>query len=271
MLSCHEGDAPFPYVPNLPDAYNLHNGPEDDPKGPVAMYTHEVYHEYYDGLVSQTTACFDSTGRCIDYYYRDRERCSHMRFEYDTAGRRIREEAWQDTAGTPFDSLRRDHFVTTYRYSANSRRCKARITDTRGKRYTFRLRYDRQGHLSRFIYPDGSRFSYDYDAAGRMVRRTWPDASTERFEYDAHGNMTSMTDRDGVVNWYLPPHINARRDSLGRVVEEVAGPSPGENTPPRITTYAYDSHGNWVRRTTAGVSSPTVLEVRAFRYHGESF
>ena len=62
-----------------------------------------------------------------------------------------------------------------------------------------------------------------------------------------------------------PPPM--RTDSLGRVLEEVVGNSSGESHAPIIATYVYDDHGNWVRRTTAGVSSPTILEVRTFRYY----
>ena len=62
-------------------------------------------------------------------------------------------------------------------------------------------------------------------------------------------------------------NITMRDDNA--VLEEVVGNSSGESHAPIIATYVYDDHGNWVRRTTAGVSSPTILEVRTFRYYDE--
>jgi YD repeat-containing protein len=264
LASCHERGVPFPYVPNTPEKYNRQEFGLQDAR--VAMLTYEQYHEYYEGLASERIVCFDTSGNCVEYFYRDHDICQHRVFSYDSLGRRTEERAWEDTAGVSYDSLRKC-VVTTYSYSKNGRRCKARITAPDGKSNTFRLRYDKKGHLSRFIYPDGSRFSYDYDTAGRLVCRTWPDASTERYEYDGQGELKAKINRDGTHTWYMatPPPLST--DSLGRVLEEVVGQSP-DNTNPIIATYVYDDHGNWVRRTTAGVSSPTVLEVRTFRYYG---
>ena len=265
FASCQEEGVPFPYVPNMPEEYNRDRFDLQDTR--VAMFTHEQYHEYYEGLASERVVCFDTDGLCVEYFYRDHDICQHRVFDYDSLGRRTEERAWEDTAGVSYDSLRQC-VVTTYSYSKNGRRCKARITDPDGKSHTFRLRYDKEGHLSRFIYPDGSRFSYDYDTAGRLVCRTWPDASTERYEYDAGGKLKTKINRDGTYEWYMSTPPPMRTDSLGRVLKEVVGASQG-NSAPIIATYSYDDHGNWVRRTTAGISSPTVLEVRTFRYYDE--
>ncbi len=264
LSSCEEGGVPFPYVPNTPGEYNLNRFDLQDTR--VAMFTHEQYHEYYEGLASERVVCFDTGGHCVEYFYRDHDICQHRVFEYDSFGRRIEERAWEDTAGMSYDSLRQC-VITTYSYSKNGRRCKAHVTDPNGKTHTFRLRYDKEGNLSRFIYPDGSRFSYDYDTAGRIVCRTWPDASTERYEYNAEGELKAKINRDGTYEWYMATPPPMRTDSLGRVLEEVVGNSSGESHAPIIATYVYDDHGNWVRRTTAGVSSPTILEVRTFRYY----
>ena len=268
LSSCEEGGVPFPYVPDPPTQYNLDATFADAVTGPVAMFTCEKYHEYSGGLASQQTVCFDRRGHCLDYYYRDREACWHIAFAYDSTGRRIREETWRDTAGMSFDSLPL-YCTTDYSYSRNGHRCKAAFRGPDGKRHTFRMRYDKEGNLTRFVFPDGSRISYDYDTAGRLVCRTWPDASTERYEYNAEGELTAKINRDGTYEWYMATPPPMRSDSLGRVLEEVVGNSSGESHAPIIATYVYDDHGNWVRRTTAGVSSPTILEVRTFRYYDE--
>ncbi len=269
-VSCTTEDTPFPYVPNRPDdfnrtvRYNL-SGETEELLGEVAMMTHVVYHEYYDGLVSEHVVCFDSAGHCLELYYRDRETNQRYTFAYDSLGRRIEELCYLDSAGTPYDSLETIYTRTTYSYSRNGRTCRTRITDPDGKRHTFRLRYNRQGKLHRFIYPDGSRFTYDYDTAGRVVCTTFPDASSQTFEYDEEGRLTSMRDRDGVYQWYAPDCPEVHYDTLGRAVEEVRN----VNGSPSVTTYSHDDHGNWTRRTLTGLSIPTRIDNRTFKYFTE--
>ena len=269
-VSCTTEDTPFPYVPNRPDdfnrtvRYNL-SGETEELLGEVAMMTHVVYHEYYDGLVSEHVVCFDSAGHCLELYYRDRETNQRYTFAYDSLGRRIEELRYIDSAGTPYDSLETIYTRTTYSYSRNGRTCRARITDPDGKRHTFRLRYNRQGRLHRFIYPDGSRFTYDYDTAGRVVCTTFPDASSQTFEYDEEGILTSMRDRDGVYQWYVPDCPEVHYDTLGRAVEEVRN----VNGSPSVTTYSRDDQGNWTRRTLTGLSIPTRIDNRTFKYFTE--
>ena len=267
LSACSGGDVPFPYLPNLPDDFNRQTTYADLFQGPVALFTQRTLNEYSDGIVSQTVAGFDAEGKCVDYYYRDRETQRHLHFDYDSLGRRIREQCWQDTVGVELDTLGPVHTLTTYSYSWHGRRCKARLTGPDGKRHTFRLHYDRQGHLSRFIYPDGSRFSYDYDDAGHLVRRTWPDASFERFQYDSTGSLVSTTGRDGVIVWHLHLPPPTRVDSLGRVVEQVVGNSGTDSHDPIRAFYEYDDHCNWVRCTTASLSSPTRIDIRTFQYY----
>ena len=265
--ACSEQGNPFPFVPNKPDdfnrtaEYNL-SGETEELLGEVAMFTHVVYNEYYDGLVSEYAVCFDSAGHCLELLYRDRETNQRYTFAYDSLGRRIEELCYLDSAGTPYDSIETIYTHTTYSYSRNGRTCRARITEPNGIQRTFRLRYDRQGKLHRFIYPDGSRFTYDYDTAGRVVRKTFPDASTQTFEYDEKGRLTSMRDRDGVYQWYAPYCPEVQYDTLGRTAEEVSY----MNGNPYVTTYIRDDHDNWTRRTQTGLSIPTRIDNRTFKY-----
>ena len=268
---CSEQGNPFPFEPNKPDDFNrtanysLRMGEVEELLGEVAMVTHEVYQEYHGGLVSEHAVCFDSLGHCLELYYRDRETNQRYTFAYDSLGRRVEEVCYLDSAGTPYDSISTVYMHTSYRYSRNGRTCRARITTPEGKHYTFRLRYDKEGRLHRFIYPDGSRFTYDYNSSGQLVRTTFPDASYQTFEYDDKGNMTSMRGRDGVMNWYVPDIPKVQRDSLGRVVEEVSQVNGG----PRVVTYRRDDHGNWTRRSMTGLSTPTRIDNRTFKYFDE--
>lgn len=266
LTACHEEGLPFPDVPNLPTAYNVDDTTEvDTTVGMPALITFQAYDDRAEGLVWQTVAHYDPQGRCQSYYWRDRHECRKLLFEYDSLGRRIAEQYWKDTANTPFDSLHPQQ-STVYLYSAKGRRVRVRITGPDGHRHTFRLRYDRQGRLQRFEYPDGSLFSYDYDANGRLLRRVWPDASEERFEYDSTGVLTTRTDRDGTVVWMQPPRRHVQHDSLGRIVEEHLLEEGGV---PVITSYAYDDHGNWIRRTSACPTRPTRLDVRTILYYSK--
>ena len=262
--ACGENEVPFPYLTNSPTAFNLTEqyrlqGESEPLLGKVAMFTRQQYSEYA-GLLSQHTVGFDSVGHCLDYYFRDKEECRHCHFSYDSLGRRIEELCYCDTAGISFDSLNQLYTKTCYRYSRNGRSCRARITGPDGKRHTFRYRYDKQGRLFRFIYPDGSRISYYYDSDGRLSKTLFPDGSDERYEYREDGSLRQMRDRDGVMQWYLPDVPEQALDSLGRVVEELRG---GQ----QLTAYRYDDHGNWVRRTISSPDLPTILTVREIAYY----
>ncbi len=274
LVSCKQEEVPFPYVPNIPTDFNLSTTFADEMKGPVAMFTSETFDEFHNAIVSQQIASFDTAGRCLNLYYRNAETCQRLSFTYDSLGRRVEEHTFVDTTGTSFDNINMPYTHTTYSYSRKGRRCKARITGPDGKQYTFRLHFDKnkssahpQGRLTRFIYPDGSRFSYDYDTAGHLVRLTWPDASFERYEYNSDGEMKSKIDRNGVYTWYIARPPASRVDSLGRVVEEVVGKASSNSSALIIATYEYDNHNNWVRRTTASLQTPTRIEVRSFSYY----
>ena len=267
-VSCSEQDTPFPFLPNLPTDFNLSsqfriNEEPEELNGKVAMFTHLIYQEYYDGLVSEHIVCFDSLGHCQELYYRDRETNRRYTFVYDSLGRRVQELCHLDSASTPYSDISNPYTLTTYRYSRNGRTCKARINAIDCKSYTYRLKYDRKGRLHRFIYPDGSRFTYDYDTAGRLVKTTFPDASVQTFEYGSDGQVSHILDRQGTHHWYMPDNSKKSYDSLGRVVEEVTYTDGN----PVVTSYLYDDHGNWTRRTTTGLSVPTRIDDRTFNYY----
>ncbi|MBO4600380.1 MAG: RHS repeat protein, partial [Bacteroidales bacterium] len=136
-----------------------------------------------------------------------------------------------------------------------------------GKHYTFRLRYNRNGQLHRFIYPDGSRLTYDYDTAGRLLRTTYPDASHETYSYNDDGSLNGIKGRTGIWEWFVAPDTKATYDTLGRRTEEISYQTTDGNKTPVVTSYTYDDHNNWIRRTVAGISSPTRIDNRTFKYY----
>ena len=89
-VGCSEQGNPFPFVPNLPNDYNrttkysLREGETEELLGEVAMFTHEVFEEYFEGLVSEHTVCFDNAGHCLELLYRDRETNQLYTFQYDS-------------------------------------------------------------------------------------------------------------------------------------------------------------------------------------------
>lgn len=244
--ACAESDSPFPYRANLPTDFNLNQEPEvlGQMLGPVASFTYELFSDQDDGLLIQRLGCFDTLGHIGDYYLRDRSNTMRYHFEYDSLGRRTEEFCYIDSAGKPYGSLITPYAHTTYSYSRNGRRCKAMIKGPDGRKYTFRLRFNDQGQLTKYIFPDGSRFSYVYDANGLLTKWLNPDASVE--EYTAPERPLPLT-----------------LDSLGRVLEEKVSDADGLV----MAYYVYDDHSNWVRRTTIGERSPSKLEVRTFEYY----
>lgn len=174
VAACTNSNVPFPYQPNPPSQYPFHS---DEFQGPVAMITYQCYRDSDPGLMCQKAASFDSAGCCTEYFYRDNHVCARLTFDYDSLHRRISETAYIDTAGTPFNSMTEPYTTTTYRYSRNKRRCIARVAGPNGRRYRFVFRYNAQGLISRFIYPDGSRISYYYDTLGTLTKTIRPDGS----------------------------------------------------------------------------------------------
>lgn len=264
FAACAENDTPFPYIPHSPEYFNRDKistslGECDSLVGKVALLTREQYREFSASLVDQYTIAFDRSGRCLEIYYRDSESCRHYTFSYDSLGRRTEELCYRDTAGTPFDRLDKVYTHTDYRYSRNGRTCRMRITSPEGKKYNFRRRYDKEGRVTRFLYPDGSRISFYYYADGRLSKTIYPDGSDERYNYREDGSLQSMYDRDGVLQMYMPDIPQLTHDSLNRITEELRGD--------QLTTYRYDDHGNWTRRTVTSPDLPSSLIVRTFEYY----
>ncbi|MBR6440464.1 MAG: RHS repeat protein, partial [Bacteroidales bacterium] len=118
-----------------------------------------------------------------------------------------------DSAGTAFAEADSLVYRTTYTYSANSRRVKARIAGPDGRRHTFRLRYDDAGRLTRFIYPDGSRISYRYDEAGELASVILPDALEFTPQAAEEAPAVEHYRRDDPYNWTRRTRIEPSGDA----------------------------------------------------------
>lgn len=240
--SCSEEGNPFPYLPCLPDDFNSTDtyyafGGKEVLTGNVAMITCQTY-QSDEGWVAQCIACFDTAGHCLEYYSKDTEKSMKYSFTYDSTGHRA-------TATFEGDSTQT---TTSYRHSNNGRIYTARLTDLDGKQYHFRLRYNRQHRLKHFIYPDGSRISYEYDTIGRLSKLIYPDASEKHFTY-------------------LPESNHKTFDSQGRCLEEVVEGN-GEQLP-IVVLYEYDTHNNWIRRTISKLDDSSIsrIDIREIQYY----
>lgn len=231
MLAVLWACTPAPYVPNRPDAHNLMV--ESDLHGAVAMVAQEEYELNSARLFRQQVTSYDTAGRCL-CHCENAGNATRYEYAYDTAGRRISETYYVLIDG--HDSL---VATTQYRYRMGSRLCLARIATPDGHHSTFRFRYNRQGLLRNFSYPDGSKFSYRYNEEGQTVECTYPDGSIQMLE--------------------APKPDQSFLDAEGRVCEEWYGTT--------CVRYTYDAHGNWTRRMTLYEDQDTRLTVRTIQYY----
>ncbi|WP_316670632.1 DUF6531 domain-containing protein [uncultured Propionibacterium sp.] len=120
-------------------------------------------------------------------------------------------------------------------------------TDPLGRR--LEQEWDDLGNLAGTVLPDGSRWGFGYDGLGRLRQVTDAAGGRAELSYDACGNLTGTVDPTGVVQSFtydeagLPVRAAdpgsaraARRDGLGRVVEET-----GEDG--SVTRVRYDRCG----------------------------
>ena len=221
LVACGpDNGVPFPYIPNEPNAFNRAEryelfGTADSMYGPVAVCTYRCFSDTRGGLVSSYVACFDEVGHCLDLYYRDTERCLHYTFAYNAAGQRVEELCVVDSAGTAFAEADSLVYRTTYTYRRQGRSVRAQISGPDGKRHTFQLRYDKDGRLTRFIYPDGARFSYYYGTDGRLERVLLPDASEKTASPAAEASKPAFESyrRDDPYNWTRRTRVEPSGDA----------------------------------------------------------
>ena len=205
------------------------------------------------------------------------ERGIVMKYQYDSAGNRIRKT---EAAGTT------DERVTEYTYDADGNLTETRIIgppdivttmtydeygnmtsitdpedgyvefkdhditgnpqtkiDARQKEWSYA--YDAAGNLTSVTDPMEHTTSYAYDAAGNKIRETPPgDGAEILYEYDTRGNMTKQTvvmdPADGSMN--LVTRYEFTPDGK---LAQMTGPEGN------VTRYEYDTRGRLVKRIDA--------------------
>lgn len=204
-------------------------------------------------------AAYDSVGHCIVSHCRYPERVEAIYYTYDTLGRRIQtQKCTSHYPHTNADTLD-TRYICTFRYSRNGRRVQASLAGDQVKPGTYRIRYNRDGQLRCYIYPDGSKVTCRYNKKGQLSQVILPDASVESYEYDSNGHLRSISqppytlDRPDSVRNGVPL---SSYDSLGRCVEHFEYQSDEDFT---CTKYRYDDHGNWIRKTVTNSQSPIVF------------
>jgi YD repeat-containing protein len=59
------------------------------------------------------------------------------------------------------------------------------------------LRFDSDGHLAAYVYPDGTTDSYAYDSQWRMIRFTDRNGKITKFSYNADGSVKIVKSPNG--------------------------------------------------------------------------
>ncbi|UNS98616.1 DUF6531 domain-containing protein [Streptomyces tubbatahanensis] len=108
--------------------------------------------------------------------------------------------------------------------------------DPDGAEYAFT--YDTELRLVKVTNPQAREWRYEYDAAGRLVAETDFNGATQTYELDAAGGLRVRTNACGERLSYVV-------DAHGRPVEQ------RDETGGEVTTFAYDAAGAVVRATNA--------------------
>ncbi len=90
--------------------------------------------------------------------------------------------------------------------------------------------YDKNGNVTKKVFPNGSVYKYEYDQDGNMTKKVLPNGSAWSSEYDLNGNKVKEEDSDGNVTEF-------EYDQDGNVTKRVDWDGD-------VWKYEYDQNGN---------------------------
>jgi RHS repeat-associated protein len=184
------------------------------------------------GVLSQVT---DPLGGVTNYTYTPSGRLTAIT---DKRGNTIKQIAY-DTVGRVTDQKFADQGVEHYDYTLSGTQVTSiKITDALGRVET--KRFNLSGYVMDYTDALGQHAHIERDMGTNLpTSMTGPCGCTEgSYEYDDRGNLTKSTDRLGNVRrMEYEPIFN----KLTRMTDELG----------RVTTYAYDAHGNLTSMTDA--------------------
>lgn len=168
-------------------------------------------------------------------------------YEYDTAGRKIKQTLYRDPSLT-------DAVVTTYDHDAMGRLVE-QVLDPGGLNLTTQYEYNGAGRTTSQTNPRGIISDYEYNVRGRLIKETVDPGGLNlatRYEYDNADNQTKLIDPKGNETTY-------EYDDLNRLVKTIDAEG-------YWTLYQYDERGNQSRQSRSVEPGGPPYRVTEYRY-----
>lgn len=238
------------------------------------------------GANRRMTTYYDRAGNLIkfemSYRSNDKTRTEKLRsvFEHDASGRRTISKSF-GADGLPLDEIH-------YSYDDKGNLIEQGNYRNAELLFKFVYAYDDQGHrleMKTYLH-DGSLKSksvYTYDSKGNIATMaSYKDCMSENScrldykavdTYDEQGYLSEA--RIFKADGTLDEKRTHKYDASGNQIEQSVFRSDGSLRDKEITTYVYDSNGNWTQRTTKSAlkngkpSQETAVTKRRISYHGE--
>ncbi|MBP5602229.1 MAG: RHS repeat-associated core domain-containing protein, partial [Treponema sp.] len=164
-----------------------------------------------------------------------------------------------DRSGKKTEYIDHDGNRIVYYYDENHRTVKEEKADGS----IIKNNYDEKGNLVS-VDENGCVTKYNYDNHGNVATKIFNDGSKEEYRYDDFDELTYFKDRDGIVTEYIRDNngnlleykkggiliLSRSYDKNGNAIRQIIY---GEKE--IITDYKYDSFGNPLSETTAGIKT----------------
>lgn len=216
--------------------------------------------------VARPTAIIRATKERAAIFSNGKEGQARLRTtaKFDAHGRQISEQEWDATTGKPTSS-------DTYTYNAKGQKIEVATTIDAGMDpVRNRFTYNAQGQVSKeesYLGKDLlERIIYTNDQAGRPIRLLHYNSDGTfaiRVEkrYDAQGRCIAESEFGDERTTTPSSTITYTYDQQGHMTS-MAMTSPAEDIHETVHyRYTFDSHGNWITRTTIGDNTKQPTEV----------